>query len=277
MDLSPKQRLHVLDQLSERRVVHLYKDEDDNGFVVEVPSLPGCISQGETREEALDNIRDAAEGWLETHVIHGDSVNRGEGETLSMNLLAVGDGQPGDSVNRGGGETLSMNLLAVGDGQPGVHGGRDNVERLAISTIGTLKNKDFPQNKRLYAFCSWAAWHSRPMLWAFAARVVGATPTSSVHDIVLESMPEWIENADKDGSQGIFDLIDCCERLFETARVERCFSLWCFSLYSAQPPKEDAVVRNRTIGGLHRQAFDEQISTALELLEGYVSSLGRAE
>ena len=36
----------------------LYPGED--GFVVaEVPSLPGCISQGKTREEALDNVREA--------------------------------------------------------------------------------------------------------------------------------------------------------------------------------------------------------------------------
>jgi predicted RNase H-like HicB family nuclease len=40
-----------------RRVL-LYPGED--GFVVaEVPSLPGCISQGRTREEALENVREA--------------------------------------------------------------------------------------------------------------------------------------------------------------------------------------------------------------------------
>lgn len=37
------------------RQVLLYLGED-NYFVVEVPSLPGCISQGKTREEALTNI-----------------------------------------------------------------------------------------------------------------------------------------------------------------------------------------------------------------------------
>lgn len=38
--------------------------EDEGGFCVLVPGLPGCISQGETREEALSNIRDAIEGYL---------------------------------------------------------------------------------------------------------------------------------------------------------------------------------------------------------------------
>ena len=43
--------------LMTRRVL-LYPGED--GFVVaEVPSLPGCVSQGKTREEALDNVREA--------------------------------------------------------------------------------------------------------------------------------------------------------------------------------------------------------------------------
>lgn len=39
---------------------------EDSGFIVHIPALPGCRSQGETRDEALANIREAAEGWLET-------------------------------------------------------------------------------------------------------------------------------------------------------------------------------------------------------------------
>jgi len=35
------------------------------GFVAHVPALPGCWSQGPTREEAIANIREAAEVWLE--------------------------------------------------------------------------------------------------------------------------------------------------------------------------------------------------------------------
>ena len=38
---------------------------DEGGFTVTVPALPGCISQGETREEALRNIREAIELYLE--------------------------------------------------------------------------------------------------------------------------------------------------------------------------------------------------------------------
>ena len=38
---------------------------EEGGFWVEVPALPGCVSEGETMEEALANIREAAAGWLE--------------------------------------------------------------------------------------------------------------------------------------------------------------------------------------------------------------------
>ena len=38
---------------------------DDGGFTVYVPSLPGCVSEGETEQEALKNIREAIELYLE--------------------------------------------------------------------------------------------------------------------------------------------------------------------------------------------------------------------
>jgi len=38
---------------------------EDGGFTGSVPSLPGCISEGETREDALRNIREAIELYLE--------------------------------------------------------------------------------------------------------------------------------------------------------------------------------------------------------------------
>ncbi len=45
------------------RQVVIYSGEDGY-FVVECPSLPGCVSQGKTREEAIHNIKEAIEGYI---------------------------------------------------------------------------------------------------------------------------------------------------------------------------------------------------------------------
>ncbi|MCJ7811812.1 type II toxin-antitoxin system HicB family antitoxin [bacterium] len=41
----------------------IYYGEDDY-WIAECPSLPGCISQGETKEEAIKNIKEAIEGYI---------------------------------------------------------------------------------------------------------------------------------------------------------------------------------------------------------------------
>jgi len=48
--------------------------DEDGVFVAECPALPGCISQGGTREEALRNIKDAMEGYLASLKKHGEPV-----------------------------------------------------------------------------------------------------------------------------------------------------------------------------------------------------------
>jgi len=48
--------------------------DEDGIFVAECPSLPGCISQGKTRLEALNNIRDAMEGYLESLKRHNEPI-----------------------------------------------------------------------------------------------------------------------------------------------------------------------------------------------------------
>jgi len=42
----------------------MVQPDEDGVFVAECPSLPGCISQGKSREEALVNIKDAVQGYL---------------------------------------------------------------------------------------------------------------------------------------------------------------------------------------------------------------------
>jgi predicted RNase H-like HicB family nuclease len=49
-----------------RYQVVIEPDLEDGGYVVHCPGLPGCISQGQTREEALANIKEAIEAYLES-------------------------------------------------------------------------------------------------------------------------------------------------------------------------------------------------------------------
>jgi predicted RNase H-like HicB family nuclease len=46
-------------------VVIFWSDEDDS-FIADVPELPGCMSHGSTRAEALQNIEEASALWLDT-------------------------------------------------------------------------------------------------------------------------------------------------------------------------------------------------------------------
>lgn len=45
--------------------VFLEYDLEYGGFVADCPTLPGCMSQGKTKEEALENIKDAISGYLQ--------------------------------------------------------------------------------------------------------------------------------------------------------------------------------------------------------------------
>ena len=55
--------------------VRVQVDRDEDGvFVAEVPSLPGCVTQGSTRAEALDNIREAITAYLESLKAHDEPI-----------------------------------------------------------------------------------------------------------------------------------------------------------------------------------------------------------
>ncbi len=49
------------------------QDEDDL-FVAKCPALPGCLSQGKTREKAVENIKDAIEGYLVSLKKHNEPI-----------------------------------------------------------------------------------------------------------------------------------------------------------------------------------------------------------
>lgn len=67
------------------RAVVLSRGEDGY-WVAEVPSLPGCISQGQSKSDAVANIREAIEGWIETASSHGRPIPE---ETFETQVLCV--------------------------------------------------------------------------------------------------------------------------------------------------------------------------------------------
>ena len=52
----------------------IIEQDEDGVFIVECPSLPGCISQGKTREEAIKNIEDAIKGYIESLKAHDEPI-----------------------------------------------------------------------------------------------------------------------------------------------------------------------------------------------------------
>lgn len=56
--------------------MEIVPDMEEGGFVVSFPELPGCITCGETMEEALANALDAKKAWLEAALEEGIEINK---------------------------------------------------------------------------------------------------------------------------------------------------------------------------------------------------------
>lgn len=52
----------------------LIEQDEDGVFVAECPALPGCVSQGATRQEALINIKDAIAGYIASLLKHDEPI-----------------------------------------------------------------------------------------------------------------------------------------------------------------------------------------------------------
>ncbi|MBU0607045.1 MAG: type II toxin-antitoxin system HicB family antitoxin [Armatimonadetes bacterium] len=77
--------------------------EDEGGYAVVVPALPGCVTQGPTLAEALERVKEAIAGYLETLEAHGEAVPE-DSPTVTFDLddakealvtrVAVGEAVP---------------------------------------------------------------------------------------------------------------------------------------------------------------------------------------
>ena len=64
------------------RLKIVLEPSEDGGYTVFVPSLPGCISEGETKEEALTNIKEAIKLYLEP--VDDDNIQGNKTEVLEL-------------------------------------------------------------------------------------------------------------------------------------------------------------------------------------------------
>jgi len=60
----------------------LLERDEDGVFVASCPSLPGCVSQGATRAEAIANAREAIEGYVQSLDKHGEPIPPGISEEV---------------------------------------------------------------------------------------------------------------------------------------------------------------------------------------------------
>ena len=58
--------------------------QDEGGYSVTVPALPGCVSEGETKEEAIKNIKEAIELYLEVLKEDGKPIPEDIGEEVLL-------------------------------------------------------------------------------------------------------------------------------------------------------------------------------------------------
>ena len=66
--LKPRDKLKIIRD----GIEYEFEVAEEGGYIASVPELPGCVSQGDTFEQALEMIQDAAEGWLRVAAKHGD-------------------------------------------------------------------------------------------------------------------------------------------------------------------------------------------------------------
>lgn len=88
--------------------------DEGGGFVIRFPDLPGCMSDGETFEEAIANGREAFQAWMEAQIEDGRSVPEpyGAGESAKF-VQRVPQHIHAQLIQRAANEGVSMNTLVT--------------------------------------------------------------------------------------------------------------------------------------------------------------------
>lgn len=67
----------------------LIQPEEVGGYSVSIPALPGCHSQGETLDEAMTNIREAAELWIEVSAERSEFLAREDSANAQLQEIEL--------------------------------------------------------------------------------------------------------------------------------------------------------------------------------------------
>lgn len=97
------------------RLVHDRDEEGAEGWVADVEELPGCMSQGATPNEAVDNVRDAMHGWIAAALEDGNEIPppRGESGHSGKFLVRLPVSLHAELARRADAEGVSLNQLVT--------------------------------------------------------------------------------------------------------------------------------------------------------------------
>jgi len=72
--MTDENRERLIQEIVGRPYRKVISGDDIEGYLAEAPELPGCVTAGATVEEALEMLRDAMEGWVESVLAAGDPI-----------------------------------------------------------------------------------------------------------------------------------------------------------------------------------------------------------
>jgi predicted RNase H-like HicB family nuclease len=104
-----------VDEIMRRPYHKVISGDVEEGFLALVEELPGCMTAGETEEEALELLRDAMVGWLESVLLAGDPVPEpvGGDEYSGTMLIRMPKSLHRRLIEKAADEGVSANQLAV--------------------------------------------------------------------------------------------------------------------------------------------------------------------